>query len=379
MADTQDQRQRAIEAIKQAQHLLIIIGKRPSGDQIGSLLALAKALASKGKDVYAVASDGIAEQYSFLDGNQEVAKTLQGSKDFIIELGQNNAQADNLAYKLEKGKLKITITPTKGNFKPDDVNFGYGDYQYDLVITLGVRELSQLGPVYQADPGVFFNTKLINIDNNPKNQSFGKLNWLDNKASSIAEMMVSVLESLEIPLTPTIATYLLTGLMMATDRFQTANTTAKALTTAAQLTAAGANRDLIVGKLFKATPYLFLKTWGRIMENLRIDPNLKLAWSILSQREISELAMTQESIRQGLDRLLTLTEEAEIIALIQETSQGAKISLRSKGNKDVSKIAKQFQGGGQPTASGYELAGEDFLNLTKQAVQDLKQKVKGIN
>ena len=115
------------------------------------------------------------------------------------------------------------------------------------------------------------------------------------------------------------------------------------------------------------------------MENLRIDPNLKLAWSILTQKEISELGMSQESIRQGLDRLLTLTEEAEIIALIQETNQGAKISLRSKGNVDVSKIAKQFQGGGQLTASGYELNGEDFLNLTKQTVRDLKQKVKRIN
>ncbi len=369
----QDERQKTIEAIKEAKHILLAIGQRPTGDQIGTLVALLEGLKGIGKDLFLVCPDPLPKSFSFLKNSDQISQRLKGSKDFIIELSQDKAKADHLGYKLEDKKLKITITPQQGNFTPDDISCSHGDYQYDLIITLGISGLPQLGKVYQADPEIFYKTLTVNIDNNPKNQLFGQINWLDRKASSLSEMMVSLMESLAIRLTEPIATALLTGLMTATDRFQSENTTAKALTVAAQLIGVNAKRDLIVRKLFQATPYLYLKSWGRIMENLTIDPTLKLAWSILSKEEISQLAISPESIKAALDQLLNKIEEAEIVALIQQTGpQQAKVSLRSQGQINVAELAQRFNGGGQPSSAGFILKGENFPELKKRIIRLLK-------
>ena len=368
----QTERQKTVQAIKESQQILLVIGQRPSGDQIGSVIALAEGLGKLGKGISVACPDPLPQNYGFLKGLDQISEKLVGSKDFILEVGQENAKTDHLGYKLEDGKLKITITPKQGNFSPDDVSFSFGDYQFDLIIILGVSELAQLGGIYQADPEIFYKTKLANIDSQPKNQLYGQLNWVDGQASSVCEMMVSLMESAEIQMTESMATALLAGLMSATDRFQSPETTAKALTVAAQLTGAGADRSMIISRLFKTAPYLYLKSWGRIMENLTIDPTLNLAWSVLSKEDISQLSISPESIRQGLDRLLTMVQEAELVALIREEEKGAKISLRSRGQVDVAELAKKFGGGGQPQSAGFQLEGDDFNELKTKTVRLLK-------
>jgi phosphoesterase RecJ-like protein len=369
------EKQKLIKKINQAKHILLAISERPSGDQIGSILALREGLIAKNKNIFSVFGGQLDDNYNFIDDLDKLSTDLAGSKDFILAIKQNGAQADHLGYKLEEGELKITITPAKGNFKPNDVSYQYGDYQYDLIITLGVTELKQLGSAYNQDPEIFYKTETINIDNNPKNQQFGEINWLDNQASSLAEMMVGLLESLDINLDKKISTYLLMSLMSATDRFQAQNTTSKALTVAAQLIGAGANRDYIVNSLYKETPYTYLKGWGRIMENLNIDTTLNFAWSSLSQEEITSLKINQEAINQALDKLLVKTKEANIIALIQESDKGAKVSLRSSGKIDVSKLANEYDGGGQEGKAGFELRG-DFSELKKKAIRLVKDYLK---
>jgi bifunctional oligoribonuclease and PAP phosphatase NrnA len=368
----QTERQKIVQAIKEGQQILLVIGQRPSGDQIGSAVALAEGLGKLDKTISITCPDPLPQNYSFLEGLDRISEKLVGSKDFILEVNQENAKTDHLGYKLEDGKLKITITPKQGNFSPDDVSFSFGDYQFDLIISLGVSELSQLGDIYQIDPEIFYKTKLANIDCQSHNQLYGQLNWIDHQASSVCEMMVSLLESAEIQVTEPMATALLAGLMSATDRFQSSKTTAKALTVAAQLTGAGADRSLIINRLFKTAPYLYLKSWGRIMENLTIDPTLNLAWSVLTKEDISQLSISPESIREGLDRLLTMVQEAELVALIREEEKGAKVSLRSRGQVDVAELAKKFGGGGQPQSAGFQLKSDNFSELREKVIRLLK-------
>ncbi len=375
MNDKLTPKQESVEAIKKAKHILVVISARPTGDQIGSLLALSKGLKSKDKNVFFACASSFSDRYSFLEGIDQVSQDLTGSKDFILLIDQESAKADHLGYKMEEGKLKISITPEKGNFSPDDVSYSYGDYQYDLIITLGVSELKQLGKLYEADPEVFYRTQTINIDRNPKNQQYGEINWLDNKASSLVEMMVSMLEALDIELDSDIATALLAGLMSATNRFQSTNTSSKALTIAAQLIGAGAEREEIIKNLYQQTPYLYLKTWGRIMENLNLDPALNLAFSHLSKQDLVELKIEGQAITQALDKLLSNIKEAGVVALIQETEQGAKVSLRSDGKIDVSKLASRFDGGGQKSKAGFDLKG-DYGELKKKSVKLIKSYLK---
>ncbi len=370
--DSLTPKQELVQKVKDSQHILLAISKRPSGDQVGSLLALARGLENLGKNVFLVAGSRVPDNYNFLLKGNEINQGLEGSKDFILELDSQNAQPENLGYKMEEGKLKITITPSKGNFKPDDVSYSYGDYQFDLIITLGVSELKQLGKIYRDNPDIFYKTSLANIDQKKQNENFGKINWLDKGASSLSEMMVSLLEALEISLDEDLATPLLAAIMSATDRFQASNTSSKSLTVAAQLTGAGGKREEIVKNLFQTTPYFDLKGWGRVIENLSIDPTLKLAWSSLTKEEIEKLKITSQAINQGLNEILTQVEEADLIGLVQETDEGVKISLRSKGDLTVDGLAQEYEGGGRPQAAGFDLKGDDFNELKNKALRILK-------
>ena len=48
---------------------------------------------------------------------------------------------------------------------------------------------------------------VINIDHHPGNAEYGALNWLDQGAAACGEMVFDLLEALDVPLTPDIATH----------------------------------------------------------------------------------------------------------------------------------------------------------------------------
>ena len=93
---------------------------------------------------------------------------------------------------------------------------------------------------------------IVNLDFHRSNENYGAINLIEPTASSLSEMLVALAESLQNGIVDEeIATALLTGLMASTDRFTAAHTTAKSLTVAAQLMAAGAKQPTIVRSLFR--------------------------------------------------------------------------------------------------------------------------------
>lgn len=244
-------KQQSSEAIRQAETILIITGQHPNIDQVASTLALAAVLRKFGKNVTALITDTLPQQVNFLDTNG-LDRSLNGLRDFILKVDVSKATADKLRYETESGKLNIYVTPSKGGFAPSDVTFGYGPYRYDLAIVLGVPTRARLDRVYSDNAALFANLPIVNLDFHRSNEGYGAINLIESNASSLSEMLVALAESLQNGLIDEdIATSLLTGLMASTDRFTAAHTTAKSLTVAAQLLAAGAKQPLIVRSLFR--------------------------------------------------------------------------------------------------------------------------------
>ncbi len=80
----------------------------------------------------------------------------------------------------------------------------------------------------------------------------GSMDWREEQASSLSEMLVSLSEAIKSDkplLDQQVATALLTGIVAATDRFSNNHTTSRVMTMAAQLMAAGADQQLIAAKL----------------------------------------------------------------------------------------------------------------------------------
>jgi hypothetical protein len=244
-------KQQTSEAIRQAETILILTGQHPSIDQVASTIALSALLRKYGKKVTAVISDDIPAGAKFLP-TAMIERTLGGLRDFIVQVDLGQAEVDKLKYTIEEGKLNIHITPFSGGFGPRDLGYTYGEYQFDLIIALGVASYSRLDKVYAQNAELLRSIPLANIDFHRINEQYGAINLVEGSAASLAEILIALSESLQNGLIDEqIATTMLTGIMAATDRFTATHTTAKTMTVAAQMLAMGADQQKIVRGLYR--------------------------------------------------------------------------------------------------------------------------------
>lgn len=245
-------KQQVTELIRQANTILLVTGREPNNDQLASLVAMQAILTKLGKNAYAIVSDSLPKIAPILD-TTKISQGLDGVRDFIISLDMSKVTVDKLKYTIEDGKLNIVVTPHQGSFTAQDASYGYGAYQFDLVIAIGVPSLTKLDRLHEANPTIFDGIHLINIDYHRINDSYGSVNLVDQSAASVAEILVSITESLGQGLIDAhIATAMLAGIMASTNRFSAPNTTPKAMTVAAQLMAAGAKQQEIVKVLYSS-------------------------------------------------------------------------------------------------------------------------------
>lgn len=239
-------KQQTSELIRQAKRVLLVTSRMPNNDQLSAIVALAQVLAKLEKHPQVVISDTLPSASGILDTSM-VSRDMNGVRDFIVSLDMTHVEVDKLKYTIEDNALNISVTPVVGNFLPEDANFSYGAFQFDLVIALGVTSLDKIDKVHEQNPTMFDGLHLINIDYHRINTSFGSVNFVDQNASSVCEMLISVIESLGQGLVDgAVATALLTGIMSATANFTAPATTAKALTVAAQMMSAGAKQQEVV-------------------------------------------------------------------------------------------------------------------------------------
>ena len=101
-----------------------------------------------------------------------------------------------------------------------------------------------------VSPRILGDTKVVTLNKGEAVSTFGAVNWSEPQAVSVAEMAMSISESLGSGLLkPESSQALLTGLVSATDQFGNDLTTPKIMTMAAQLMAAGADQQVIVKNL----------------------------------------------------------------------------------------------------------------------------------
>ncbi|AKM82314.1 TPA: hypothetical protein DD449_04445 [Candidatus Berkelbacteria bacterium] len=371
-------KQQTIELLKGAQSVLLLTHENPDGDALGSILALQMVLTKLGKEATAVVTDPIPGVYQFLPAKECIKTSFSGTKDFIITVDTTKTKVDKMGYKNlpEENKLNIVITPTKGAFSVEDLSFNHGSFKYDLVIVLDSPDLERLGTIYDQNTDLFFETPLVNIDHHPGNDYFGKVNWVDLTATSTAEILVALVESLarEKPLLDIdVATALLTGIIVDTGSFQNANTTPKSFTVAAQLVAAGAKQQEIIRHVFKTKALSTLKLWGKILSNVVEEPESKFVWSKVTKEDFAISGAEGAASSGVIDELLKTAPGIDFAILLSEKMDGVHGSLRAAiSGVDVSAIAKIFGGGGHTAAAAFHLDGKTLAEVQNEIIAKIK-------
>jgi hypothetical protein len=160
---------------------------------------------------------------------------------------------EKVSYYTEGNDLHLVIhpKPNAAAFSTDKIAYKDSSAGFDLIITLGAKNLDGLGSVYTEDASIYSKGQIINIDRHQDNGRFGHVNLVNPSASSLSEMAFELIQSLGLNLNENTATDLLVGIDAATQNFTSLQTTPEAFEAAAAFIRAGGQRS--VGDT-KATP-----------------------------------------------------------------------------------------------------------------------------
>lgn len=236
-----------VERLKAANNVLVTVSNNPSVDQLAGAIGLTLLLNKLHKHATAVFSGDVPSTIEFLKPEQTLEKNTDSLRDFIISL--DKAKADKLRYKVEEKLVKIFITPYKTSIDQSDLEFSQGDFNVDVVVALGVHEQQEIDQAIIAHGRILHDATIISV-NTQTMGSLGSINWVDNHASSLCEMIAELGIALKNDIFDAQnATALLTGIVAETNRFSNEKTTAITMGVSAKLMTAGANQQLVATKL----------------------------------------------------------------------------------------------------------------------------------
>jgi bifunctional oligoribonuclease and PAP phosphatase NrnA len=195
--------------------------------------------------------------------------------------------------------------------------------------------------------------RVVNIDHHHDNRRYGDVNWVEPTAAATGEMVYELLGALGTRITPAIATNLFTAIHMDTGSFRYSNVTPTTFRIAAELVAAGADPAFISGKLYEQRSAQALQWLGQSLARIELSDDGGIAWLALPAGSVPEAFVEAEDLVNYPRSVASV----RVACLLRERDGQVKVSLRGKGDVDVSRIAATFGGGGHPNAAGFTMAG----------------------
>lgn len=244
------------------------------------------------------------------------------------------------------------------------------DLSPDLAIVLDLENLdrvgaSLLGTIEKAK-------RLVVIDHHIPHERPGDLRIISTKSPATASILADLIQDSEIQITQEIATCLLTGIITDTGSFRFPNTTSHAMHCAAGLLEAGASLAQIIEEVYMRASLPSIRLKGEALSRLKLSLDNRIAWTCLPYEVFQEHQASDEDT-EGLVNELLAIETVEIAAILREHSPGIiRGSLRSRGERNVAILAREFGGGGHKNAAGVSFRGS-IDKAESQLVEEMKK------
>jgi phosphoesterase RecJ-like protein len=223
--------------------------------------------------------------------------------------------------------------------------------RFDLVAVLECPGLDRPG-----FPGLD-RLPILNIDHHLANERYGAVNFVDDDAPAVGEMVLAMAAAAGVPLTAAMATNLYVALVTDTGDFRYSNTNARALAAAARLVAAGAQPHAIAEALAEHTPVRVVRLTAAVLGTLELLAEGKVAVISCDSTMLAASGAGREDTENliNIPRAIAGVRVAVFFKAFQPGS--VKVSLRSRDDTDVQAIASLFGGGGHRNAAGCTVSG----------------------
>jgi phosphoesterase RecJ-like protein len=289
----------AAVAAELARHHSIVIAShaRPDGDAVGSQVALGLALTALGKSVRLVARDPVPAPYLGFPAIDRIERvTAVGPADAVVILECSDITRPEL----------------------DGLN--------------------------QA--------VVVNVDHHLGNQMYGTLNWFDGTAAACGEMVADIIDRLGVRWTADIAAQLYLAISTDTGSFRYGPISARTFDVCARIQRAGVDTARLSRAIFDSFGIGRVKLTGALLAAMDLRLEGRLAILAFDAALLSATGATVDDT-EGLVNIPLGAREVAAAALFKEQAGGRwRVSLRSKGEVDVRRVALVWQGGGHTNAAG---------------------------
>jgi bifunctional oligoribonuclease and PAP phosphatase NrnA len=290
-----------LDVLRRGERFLVCSHTRLDGDAVGSMLALGFLIEKMGKCADLVTADRVPLHYQNLPGARRIrtAMRVDGSYDAAILL-----ECDSL----ERARI------------------------------------GGLESFYQ-----------VNIDHHVSGRDFANLNWIDDQAVSVGEMVHRLVLTAGATITPEMATCLYVTVLTDTGGFCYGSIGESTFALARELVLAGADPIAIAQDVYFSSPASKMLLLGAALGKLKREG--RVAWLYVTHRDVMRTCATDED-SDGIVNFALAVEGVEAALFLRELPEGGvRVSLRSKGAVNVAAVAEHFGGGGHESSAGCTLPG----------------------
>ena len=287
------------EGILKARTIAISGHLNPDGDSIGSMLALGLALKSIGKKVYMLCQDEIPVNYRSLPAASLIMK---------------------------KTAKRV-----------------------DLAIAVDCSIIDLLGkniPVFKKARSI------LEIDHHAYRKPFGGMQFIDQDAAAVGEIIYFILKRLDLEITQDIAENILTSIIVETNLFKLANVRQYTFKACADLLKGGLDFSQLAERVYGPKTRQTMMLLAVCFSRARFLKNGRIIWSTIKKKDLRKVSGKDYDADSIANEMLSI-KGVKIAVLFREKSRKAlRVSLRSENNIDVGKIAWNYEGGGHFDIAG---------------------------
>ena len=319
---------RVMKEITSRNHFLITSHVNPEGDAIGSLIAMFSLLVKMGKKAVMVNSDGVPDYLMFMPMSDRIHQDLPSE------------------------------------FHPETV----------IVLDCPVKE--RVGRIADYMNGSKY---VINIDHHVSNSYFGDVNWVEEEASSVGEMIYDLIKEAGLDINKETAVALYTAMITDTGGFNYDNTSRKTHEMIGELVERGISPRKMQSEIFEKKSIAQIRLLGKTLSTVKVEEDGKLAYMCLTKNMYKEEGVNDVSTEEFINYPRSIKGVVVTIFFKEHPEKDGNISVsfRSSGEVDVNEVAIRLGGGGHKMASGCTLK-ENLKDAMAEVLDEVRSAIKEI-
>jgi bifunctional oligoribonuclease and PAP phosphatase NrnA len=303
-----------LNALRKASNVVLLTHSHPDGDALGSLFACSAILEGLGKNVFCFLEEPVSHHYDFLPDKEKASSDLTAYKRFLAAAG-----SDIVMIGLDCG---------------DDDRLGRLKEEF-----LCIRPF-------------------VVIDHHRSHRSFGTVSWVDPCRSSTGEMIYELALALGAPISYNCAYNLYVAICTDSGSFRYECTTSRTMHIAADLLDKGVRPEEVGSHLYDKYSIERLKLMEMVLSTIVLYADNQMAFMHVTREMLQVSGATIQDVEGFVDLPRSLYT-VKVAVLIKETGNDViAVSMRAKGQCDVARVAKEFDGGGHRNAAGFRLQGK---------------------